>query len=386
MDTGLVFGHRVVFIFLFVFNSVFDPIPGRLSHLALRRQARVAVGPDARLLRLDHRQLFAQPGELLLPQPAHRLRDRVPPLLHRREQVLEGLGGVLGTPLRCRLHALRLQRHGGAGRLQAARAQPGAVQQDLRHPLDGHRQRDDGVRAPGAVAVPLGGAAAAAAAAVVVVAVAAEDDVARLAEEQLAVEVRGAARHHVAPLRRHQVQQLVDDEAGREGSDAAARHRHRLAADGAAERAPALRAATARSGRRRLQDALQAAPADRVRALEQLRCALECVVRAQARAARQEAVAEVVVVDAHRFGEVRRHLAGRTAGRVEAGRHACHACMAEHRAWGAAAGGVRHTTRRWGGGNGHAGGGRGGFRHALRAACITTPHASRTHTGPARRR
>ena len=52
---------------------------------------------------------------------------------------------------------------------------------------------------------------------------------------------------------------------------------------------------------------LEAALADRVRAGEQLGRALDAVVDAQARAARQEAVAEVLVVDRDRLDERRRH-------------------------------------------------------------------------------
>ena len=100
----------------------------------------------------------------------------------------------------------------------------------------------------------------------------AEHRVARLAEEQLLVVVDRALGDDFAPLPRHQVEQLVDEEGGREGGDAAARDGDELAADGAAE--------LARVAGERGDDAVQALDAHRVRAVEQLGRVLAAIVHA----------------------------------------------------------------------------------------------------------
>ena len=104
---------------------------------------------------------------------------------------------------------------------------------------------------------------------------------------------------------------LVNDETRRKRGDSAARHRDGLAADRTPERPDHGRAAAAatagRAAHLRVDDMLEAALADRVRAGEQLGRALDAVVDAQARAARQKTVAEVLVVDRDRLDERRRH-------------------------------------------------------------------------------
>ena len=100
--------------------------------------------------------------------------------------------------------------------------------------------------------------------------------------------MHGALGDDVASLLGHQVQQLVDNEAGGERHDASARQHDRLTTYRAAE----LSAVSTGS-----DDALQATDTHRVGARQQLGVVLDAVVHAQARAACQETVIEVLVVD-----------------------------------------------------------------------------------------
>lgn len=100
----------------------------------------------------------------------------------------------------------------------------GLVEQNLRHPLDGDRERNDRVLpAVGAVAVGAPRAQRA------------EDRVARLAEEQLLVYVHRALGDDLAPLPGHQVQELVHEERGRKRGHASPRDDDQFTAYGAPE-------------------------------------------------------------------------------------------------------------------------------------------------------
>lgn len=86
----------------------------------------------------------------------------------------------------------------------------GLIQQDLRHPLDGYRERYDGVfAAVGGIAMGTAGAESA------------EHRVARLAEQQLLVDVHRTLGDDLAPLTRHQVQELVYEERRRQSGHSA---------------------------------------------------------------------------------------------------------------------------------------------------------------------
>ena len=208
------------------------------------------------------------------------------PLVEQAHQFLERLADHLDTLVGARVQLVYLGADDLGGGGQVPHAQARLVQQDLRHALDGDRERDDGVRARPATVVRAA------------LAVDAEDRVARLAEHQLLSEMDGTLGDDVPSLLRHQVEQLVDDEARRERDGSAAWQRDRLAT---------YRAAELRAVATRFNDALQTADADRVRARQQLGVVLDAVVHAQTRAARQEALVEVLVVDRHRLDQRRRH-------------------------------------------------------------------------------
>ena len=88
--------------------------------------------------------------------------------------------------------------------------------------------------------------------------------------------VHGTLRYDFPPLARHEVEELVDEEGGRQGLDAAPRDGDELAADRAAE----LAGVPGEGG----DDAVEALQADRVGAAEQLRRVLAAVVHACKRA------------------------------------------------------------------------------------------------------
>jgi len=149
----------------------------------------------------------------------------------------------------------------------------GFVQKYFTNAFDGDGEGYDSVVAGrGGAAVEAGGALGGAVAAAG--AQRAEDGVAGLAEEQLLPDVHGALGDNLAALPGHEVQELVDEERGRQGRHAAAGDGDELAADGAAEGA-LLRGAAVRRG-----DAAQAVQAHRVRARQQLRGVLATVVHA----------------------------------------------------------------------------------------------------------
>ena len=84
--------------------------------------------------------------------------------------------------------------------------------------------------------------------------------------------VHGALRYDFPPLARHEVEELVDEEGGRQGLDAAPRDGDELAADRAAE----LAGVPGEGG----DDAVEALQADRVGAAEQLRRVLSAIIHA----------------------------------------------------------------------------------------------------------
>lgn len=100
----------------------------------------------------------------------------------------------------------------------------------------------------------------------------AEHRVARLAEQQLLVDVYGALGYDLAALPRHEVQQLVDEERGWQRLHAAPRYGDELAAYRAAERAGVAGLRGRYAG--------QAVQADGVGALEELGGVFVAVVHA----------------------------------------------------------------------------------------------------------
>lgn len=135
-----------------------------------------------------------------------------------------------------------------------------------------------------------------------------EHPVARLAEHQLLVGMPRAFRDDVPPLPRHQVQELVYDEARGESAHASAWDRDGFSAYRTSEGS----VVSALS----FEDPLQAAPADGVRTRQKLRVVLLAIVHAQARPACQETVIEVLVVDGD--------------GLDQSGRHAADVCNVKH--------------------------------------------------------
>lgn len=119
----------------------------------------------------------------------------------------------------------------------------------------------------------------------------AENLVTCLAEEQLGSRgVEGTLGYDLAPPACHEVQQLVDKEAGGQRPNPRLWQRHSLAADGAPQRAFVL-------GSSRCSKTLEAAAAHCVGAREELGAALLAVVCAQTCAACEEVLAEVFVVE-----------------------------------------------------------------------------------------
>ena len=126
-----------------------------------------------------------------------------------------------------------------------------------------------------------------------------KNNVTRLTKHQLGLRMSRALRYDVTPLSTHQIEKLVDDEAGREADHPSSWNGDSFSADGTPERSDGLPLG--------INDVLQATEADGVGAREELGSSFFIVVDAQASAAGEEAVAEVIVVDGDCLDQRGRH-------------------------------------------------------------------------------